>query len=349
MQPHEKVIDVPESGQPQNFLCRLLNPLAARAYAWLKGLKPGEFPGWVAIETTSRCNLRCPICPRDHMKRTPGDMPPQIFDAVAEELGEQDAKNALHLVVLHFFGDPLMDPNIIQRIETLGSRMPNLRKLGRLRDPMRGLSLSTNALLLSEELVQPLLDSKLTWLGVSIDATTETTYRRIHGAEKWDLLISNVERLLEANAENSSSFPTIGLQIIDAPGMQEEIGAFRTRWEPYVQRMENVRVVVKPYQDWAGQIDGKATHSPWHFRTPCQWLWEMLVVASDGRVAPCCYDMDCSMSLGSIPEQSLQEIWRGSRLENLRQKMLSGDLSGLPLCQDCDNAHTPLNRLTGRR
>ncbi len=275
-------------------------------------------------------------------------MTPEVFDAVAEELGEQDEKNALHLVVLHSFGDPLMDPNIIQRIEAVGSRMPNLRKLGSLRDPMQGLSLSTNALLLSEELVGPLLDSKLTWLGISIDATSEVTYRQIHGAEKWDLLISNVARLLEANADNSSGFPTIGLQIIDAPGMQEEIEAFRTRWEPYVKRMDNVRVVVKPYQDWAGQIEGKTKQSPWHFKTPCQWLWEMLVVCSDGRVAPCCYDMDCSMPLGSVPEQSLQEMWKGPALNRIRQKMLSGDLSSLPLCETCHNARTPLSRAIRR-
>ncbi|MFP3904250.1 MAG: radical SAM/SPASM domain-containing protein [Armatimonadota bacterium] len=302
----------------------------------------------MAIETTSRCNLRCPICPRDRMKRPPGDMTPEVFDAVVEELGEQDARNALHLVVLHFFGDPLMDPNIIERIETLGSRLPHLRSLGSLRDPMRGLSLSTNALLLSEGLVQPLLDSKLTWLGISIDATSQMMYRRTHATDKWDLLISNVERLLAANENDSTGFPTIGLQIIDAPGMEDAIEAFRTRWNPYVERMQNVRVVVKPFQDWAGQIEENIEQSPWHFQTPCQWLWEMLVVCSDGRVAPCCYDMDCSMPLGSVPEQSLQEMWKGPALNRIRQKMLSGDLSSLPLCETCHNARTPLSRAIRR-
>ncbi len=334
---------MPTSKQHQNPLCRLLAPITARGYTWLKKLGPDSFPRTVIVETTSRCNLRCPICPRDKMKRQAGDMPPEIFEAVVEELARHDEREELELVILHFFGDPLMHPRILDMIEQIGSRLPNLRKLGELRDPMRGLCTSTNALLLSADKVEGLLDSKLTWLGIAMDATSEMLYQDMHGSKRWEMLVSNVERLLEANAARPRDLPTIGLQIIETPDTAEEIEAFRSRWEPYTNSAENVQIVVKPFTNWAGQIDMPAGN-PWYFTTPCRWPWRALAVCSDGQVAPCCYDMDCTMRLGRVPEQTLEEIWASESVRRLREQLRTGRLDHLALCHHCDEARTYLSR-----
>lgn len=281
------------------------------------------------------------------MTRPAGDMPPEIFEAVVNELGAQDERGVLELVGLHFFGDPLMHPRITEMIEQIGARLPNLRKLGEQRNPMRGLATSTNALLLTEDKVEPLLDCKLTWLGIAMDATSEMTYRKMHGSERWDLIVANVERLLEANRARPRRLPTIGLQIIETPETAAEIQAFRGRWQHYAEDAENVKIVVKPFSTWAGQVEGEGKLSPWFFTTPCLSPWNMLAVCSDGRVAPCCYDMDCTMSLGKVPEQSLAEIWQAEPVRELRKKLGSGQFRGLRLCRNCDHARTHLRRLFG--
>ncbi len=334
---------MPGDRQQQNAICRLLAPLTARGYTWLKKLKPDSFPRTVIVETTSRCNLRCPICPRDRMKRQAGDMPPEIFDSLVEELARHDEREELELVALHFFGDPLMHPQIMDMIEQIGSRLPNLRKLGELRDPMRGLGTSTNALLLDEDKIEALLDSKLTWLGIAMDATSEMLYRSMHGSEKWDMLVHNVECLLEANAARPRHLPTIGLQIIQTADTAAEIETFQARWEHYTNSAQNVQIVVKPFTNWAGQIDTPA-RAPWYFTTPCTWPWRALVVCSDGQVAPCCYDMDCTMRLGKVPEQTLEEIWNSEPVRGLREQLRSGRLAGLELCHHCEEARTHLRR-----
>lgn len=263
-----------------------------------------------------------------------------LLERIAEELGEHDARRELRLVGLHFFGDPLMHPQIVKMIEIVGSRVPNLRKLGELHDPMRGLGMSTNALLLSEDLVEPLLTSRLTWLGVAVDATSETTYRRMHGSERWELLGRNVERLLEANRERQRELPVIGLQYIESPETAGMVAQFHEMWSDHAESARNVETVVKPFTSWAGQVDDRLTTSPWHFTTPCLSPWEMLVVVSDGRVVPCCYDMDCSMTLGRLPDQTLQEVWEAEPLERLRERMLTGRLDDLVLCRNCEKART---------
>ncbi len=328
----------------QHPICRALSPLAARAYSYLKRLRAPSFPHSVFIETTSRCNLRCPICPRDRMQREPGDMDVGLFTTIAEELHEHDAHNELKLVGLHFFGDPLMHPRIVEMIEIIGSRLPNLRKLGMRRDPMQGLGMSTNALLLRPELVEPLLDSRLTTLGVSVDATTESVYRQMHGSERWDLLVENVRGLLEANVRQPRELPTIGLQYIDTPQTHDQLERFREMWREYTEPVANVRTVVKPFTDWAGQIEDRRSSNGWFLSTPCRSPWEMLAIASDGRVVPCCYDMDCRMTLGRVPDQSLQEIWEGEPLKRLRERLRTGRFDNLPLCSDCDKARTYLIR-----
>ncbi|MGC9318803.1 MAG: radical SAM/SPASM domain-containing protein [Armatimonadota bacterium] len=328
----------------QNALCRALSPLMARAYAAIRRLRAPVFPRTVFIETTSRCNLRCPICPRDRMKREAGDMTMDLFETIADELAVHDERGELRMVGLHFFGDPLMHPRIIEMINLIGGRLPNLRRRGLHRDPLQGLCTSTNALLLTEDLVEPLLSSSLTWLGVAVDAATETTYAQVHGADRFDLLVSKVQRLLEANAASDRDLPTIGLQFVETPGTEDEVEAFVEMWRPYVEASENVRAVIKPFTTWAGQIGG-APGPGWYFSTPCSYPWEMLVVVSDGRVAPCCYDMDCTMELGRVPDQTLEEIWHGERLRGLREKLLRVDFSGLQLCRSCDKSRTYLSRL----
>ncbi|MGM0491648.1 MAG: radical SAM/SPASM domain-containing protein [Armatimonadota bacterium] len=328
----------------QHPLCTLLSPLAARGYARFKGLSAPDFPHSIFIETTSRCNLRCPICPRDQMQRADGDMDVALFETISDELAMHDRLGRLKVIGLHFFGDPLMHPEIIRMIEIIGSQVPNLRELGRYRDPMRGLGMSTNALLLTEDKVEPLLQSKLTSLGVAVDATSKTVYREMHGSERWDLLVSNVERLLKANARHPREFPTIGLQYIETPETRDQLAEFREMWREYVEPVENVRTIIKPFTNWAGQVRDPRTASRWFFSTPCASPWEMLAVASDGRVVPCCYDMDCRLTLGRVPDQSIEEIWHGRPLARLREKMRSGQFCDLPLCPDCDKARTYLIR-----
>src|SRR6266478_462190 len=102
----------------------------------LKGL-----PVQYIVETTAKCNLYCPMCPRETHKQPKQDMADDIFNRLVEESGA----SAEHMMLIGL-GEPLMDPKIFERIEYCERH--NISTL-----------LSTNGTFLDEKLTARLLDS----------------------------------------------------------------------------------------------------------------------------------------------------------------------------------------------
>src|SRR5229473_6729458 len=73
----------------------------------LKGL-PVEY----IVETTAKCNLYCPMCPRETHKQPKEDMSDEVF----ERLVQGAARTGEHMMLIGL-GEPLMDRKIFDRIE----------------------------------------------------------------------------------------------------------------------------------------------------------------------------------------------------------------------------------------
>ena len=69
-------------------------------------LKP--YPSKIFIETTTRCNLQCPMClkQRQDGEFSEGDMSPDTFNALLPALSTAEA------VVLSGIGEPLLHPSL---------------------------------------------------------------------------------------------------------------------------------------------------------------------------------------------------------------------------------------------
>lgn len=84
---------------------RLLKGYLLRAES-LNGL-PVEY----IVETTAKCNIYCPMCPRETHKQPKEDMDDHVF----ETLVLQTAGTAEHMMLIGL-GEPLLDPKIFARI-----------------------------------------------------------------------------------------------------------------------------------------------------------------------------------------------------------------------------------------
>src|SRR5437016_14388915 len=73
----------------------------------LKGL-PVEY----IVETTAKCNLYCPMCPRETHLQPKEDM----TDAVFERLVRESGTSAEHMMLIGL-GEPMLDRAIFERIE----------------------------------------------------------------------------------------------------------------------------------------------------------------------------------------------------------------------------------------
>src|SRR5438874_9709838 len=64
------------------------------------------------VETTAKCNLYCPMCPRETHKQPKEDMTDEIFTRLVSEAGQ----SAEHMMLIGL-GEPFLDPKIFDRIE----------------------------------------------------------------------------------------------------------------------------------------------------------------------------------------------------------------------------------------
>src|SRR5438067_11218488 len=109
-------------------------------------------------ETTAKCNLYCPMCPRETHKQPKEDMPDEIFNRLVE--GAADTGEHIMLIGL---GEPFMDAKIFDRIEYCE------------RDGISTL-LSTNGTLLTEATSAKILDSSHMNITISFDGASMDTF-----------------------------------------------------------------------------------------------------------------------------------------------------------------------------
>src|ERR1051326_9555442 len=74
-------------------------------WAYLAGQsRVNALPVEYIVETTAKCNLYCPMCPREVYKQPKADM----SDAVFERLGRESGSTAEHMMLIGL-GEPFID------------------------------------------------------------------------------------------------------------------------------------------------------------------------------------------------------------------------------------------------
>src|SRR5512140_30954 len=64
------------------------------------------------VETTAKCNLYCPMCPRETHPQPKADIAGDVFEGLVRQAGE----TAEHMMLIGLC-EPLLDPAIFDRIK----------------------------------------------------------------------------------------------------------------------------------------------------------------------------------------------------------------------------------------
>ena len=63
------------------------------------------------------------------------------------------------------------------------------------------------------------------------------------------------------------------------------------------------------------------------FKEVCPFPFYTLAIHSDGKLSPCCVDWKKEVFLGNCLEESLESIWSGNKIKDLRLSHLKRDLN----------------------
>jgi radical SAM protein with 4Fe4S-binding SPASM domain len=269
---------------------------------------PSGRPAHLKIELTNFCNLRCPFCPHERMRRPTGYMEPALFHRIIDE-----AAPALEFAYLHHLGESLFHP-----------RLGELIGYGRSRGAALGLS--TNATFLDERRGAALIDNGLDFLVVSLDAATAETYALMRPGGDFARTRAQVQRFL---ARAAGSPMKVVVQLIVTAANLAEVEPFAAEW-----RAAGAAVMIKEARDWAGQVS-LGTGAPRSPAAACRLPWSELTILWDGTVVACANFFERDQPLGDLRHQTLDEIWNGPAATALRRAHLEGRFAQIPVCRSC--------------
>lgn len=273
-------------------------------------------PPMVDIGTTNYCNANCIMCPHSQLKEM-GTMELKQYKKIINDCADFGVK----AVTLSFFGEPLLDETLIEKIKYAKSK---------------GMSVSfyTNASLLSKIWANYLLKSGLDSITISFDSNNKETYEKIRRGLKFDAVRKNILGLIKLRNKKHSDLK-INLVFVELEENKDEVKDYYKNWE---KKVDSVNII--NMRNWADELKKKGTKESFHYRNekrfPCALLWQKMVVDWNSNVVLCCDDYTNEVVLGNLKNQTVKEIWQGDKLKKIRKCHVNGEFYKLPLCRNCN-------------
>ncbi|MCP5109390.1 MAG: radical SAM protein [bacterium] len=275
--------------------------------------KLGAMPVEYVVETTAKCNLYCPMCPRETYPQPKEDMADEVFETLVRE----PETTGEHMMLIGL-GEPLLDEKIFQRIEHCETH--GVYTL-----------LSTNGTLLDNETSAKLLDSSLEHITLSFDGYTKESFEHYRKGARFEKVRDNFVRFARMKSERGSKVQVV-VQMVQLERNRGEAEDFMRFWRG-VPGVDQVRLK----QDETPVLQPDAGHTADDWKHPCHYLWRGPVyVKWNGDVYPCCqsYAQD-AQPIGRVGEQSIEEIWNGAEIQRWRRLHATGRAGAVDACARC--------------
>ena len=257
------------------------------------------------IEPTNTCNLRCTFCfVTDGMTRDGGFMDFNLFKKIID-----DCTDLEHLC-MHNWGEPLLHKDIFRMIEYAKNKGVNY------------VVMNTNGTLLTDKMINRIVNSKLDIIRFSIDGSAET-FKRVRGVE-----LENIEKnIKKLKIIKEKKRPELKMGVVftveeDTEGDAEE---YINHWKKIVDHVRlQPKLITSPRTEVCPEPFGKD--------------YGKLVVLWDGRVIPCCVDYNANLMIGNIQNDTIPNLWKSEKLNILREQHLKSEFPDT--CANCNECES---------
>jgi radical SAM protein with 4Fe4S-binding SPASM domain len=300
-----------------------------------------------------RCNYRCIFCEwfspivKEARKETLSPdcyMDMDVYRGLVRELSALGTK----IILIGNFEEPFMDSHLMEKIEY--AKRYNI-----------GCFLITNGSLINEETAEKIVDLKLDYLSVSVNAGTPEIYTLIHPTENeetFERIASMVALIEKLKEEKRTNFPRTRLSMVvcnrnycdvaNFVGLCQKLGVknalikrFITSSKEIAEELELTRgqeqetrkflaealKSAKEYGinvgvEWAEWTGSQKTQV--YKNVPCYYGWLFSVIDADGNVYPCCFqNRQPSCVIGNIRKDNFSTIWFSKKYQHFRKEFKS--------------------------
>jgi hypothetical protein len=223
----------------------------------------------VQIGTTNRCNARCTFCFQHKARIQRGDMTMGIFERI---VGDNDSRT----YNLTLFGDPLVDPLIVERVKVL-------RKMR----PSSDIFFHTNGIKLDERMTDALVEAGLSYIVVSCYGL-HAQHDRLQPPGKFEEI---AEHAFYAVRKMPVAIVTNRVEPMD----EERIKLF---WG------SNIQVVSDSGLEWG---DGKHNSGKLSTMSRCAMAVNYRCFDWNGQIRTCCFDFLGINNVGAVSDTRYED------------------------------------------
>jgi radical SAM protein with 4Fe4S-binding SPASM domain len=272
-----------------------------------------ERPRYIQLETVTRCNASCPFCPQNELDRGVPRMPDEIWQKVVADTRGWGMTYRPFLT-----NEPFVD---VRQAEITRHIKEN--------DPTAKVEYNTNGELMTEKTARAILEAGVDIIRFSIDGLSRETYEPSRVGVSFDRVYERVPAFLKIWREEGHEEKGVFTEVrcIEVPENRHELDDYRAFWSPLCSGV----VVTQLYQwPWTGQRPEDVV------ARPCLKVLDELFVYADGNVTMCCWDVHERAVIGNVREQTIEEIWNGYAVTQLRNLLDDGRRDLIHLCSRCN-------------
>ena len=276
---------------------------------------PCPFPREIQIQTTSRCAMGCPFCPKAKQETEEGAMSDALFESILEQcsLGSPD------VLELYFHGEPQDDPKLVGRSRQAKEACP-----------VALVSIVTHSQRLTEAAADQLAAGGLDVVFVSFnpwpgfrEAEVAAGLERLSQAAA--ILHDGGKRLVVTTLRNLIpwGYRSRFRKLCDNHGLPVE--SFRATSRSGAVDLHPIQPTIPP-----GADNAPGHGNPW----VCERPFTRAYVRWNGSLAQCCEDWSYTRELGNLESADLATLWLSTEYRALRQELLDRTYKGP--CALCD-------------
>lgn len=202
--------------------------------------------------------------------------------------------------------------------------------------PLVNTIISTNGLLLTEDMMYELVNSGLDTIQFSLYAADAKDYEWICAGKQYDKVCENIKMAAEIKKELRSEKPFLQVFMM---GIKE----FEPKFKPFVDHWSKIvdHAFIRPLYNTGMKIDDLTplfNKTKTSDRYPCIVPWYSTAIRSNGDVLGCYlfHFYDREHKFGNINENSLKEIWNNKNFKEFREMQINKKWDENPICANCD-------------
>jgi len=266
------------------------------------------------LELNSNCNYTCIMCPFHGNRQVDSiSMPFDMVKKIIDEFGSKDGDS----IKFVYRGEPLLYNDLVNVIAYAKS------------NGILDTIVNTNGMLLNKDMAKNLILEGLDKLIFSIDSSKAETYAKIRRGGNFYTVMRNVIMIQSLKQFCGSELPITKVQCLVQDLNKEEVesGEFENFWKELVDE------VIINYDCFEHERNDIVDPTP-DFR--CESVWLRLTIRANGDIALCCGIDSDDKILGNIEDDTIEAIWNGSVMNNIRALITSGKAHLIPACRTCD-------------